>query len=376
MEITAAVSKLDGGTFELRKLTLDEPREDEILVAIAAVGLCHTDVVAHHNGFEFDRDAVLGHEGAGVVMAVGAAVTKVKPGDRVAISYRSCGTCGNCSSGHPSYCFDVATLNFAGMRPDGSRAIHDGEVDLVSNFFGQSSFASHALTYERNVVRLDGDIPFHVAAPMGCGFQTGAGAVLNSFGARTGDAIVIAGGGAVGLSAVMAARIAGCSPIILIEPFAARRELALELGASDVIDPAALNGGLDEAVRAIIPDGAHYAFDTTGSKPVLDGLLLSLRPRGILGIVGISDPETPLPGDVNTVMSLGHRIIGILEGDSDPDEFLPRLIGYYREGLFPVDKLIQTYDFEDFNRGLTDQEAGKCVKIVYTFGGSKPADQE
>ena len=366
MKIRAAISSGSGGNFEVRNVELDAPRDDEILVRIAAVGLCHTDIVAHEGFFAYGVPAVLGHEGAGVVEAIGAKVGTVKPGDRVAISFRSCGDCAKCRSGHPAYCAQMPLLNYAGMRPDGSRAIHDRGQDIASNFFGQSSLASHALAYERNVVRIDDDIPFEFAAPLGCGVQTGMGSVFHVFKGGGEDTLVIAGGGTVGLSAVMAAKISSYRTIIVIEPLPARRALARELGATHTINPKE-STDLVAAIRECAPEGATHAFDTTGLETVLETLVSVLAPQGVLGCVGIPARETRVPGNLVNVMTYGHSIAGIIEGDSDPQVFLPKMMQYYREGRLPLNKLVKTFPLDRINDAVAQQHEGACVKVVLTL---------
>lgn len=365
MQITAAVVPAAGAPFALETLELDEPRPDEILVRVAAAGVCHTDLVARTGMTQLALPAVLGHEGAGVVVKVGAQVTKVKPGDRVAMTFRSCGECERCTNDDPAYCRSFPVLNFTGIRPDGSKALHGPDGDVSSNFFGQSSFASHALAYERNVVKLPDDIPFEIAAPLGCGIQTGAGAVMLALGSPAGSTILVTGGGSVGLSAVMGAAIQGCSTIIVAEPHAARRALALEIGATHAIDPAE-NPDLNAAVRAICPDGVNFAVDTTGRPEILTAAMAALGAKGVLGIVGIPAPGA-LPGDVMTVFGLGQSVRGIIEGDSDPDRFLPQLIEHWRAGRLPLDKLITSFPFEQINDAIEAQHHGDCVKVVLTL---------
>ena len=366
MKIKAAVANQNGGAFKLMDVELDTPRDDEILVKIAAVGLCHTDIVAQHGAFNFGRPAVLGHEGAGIVEQTGKSVTKVAPGDRVALSFRSCGACAKCNTGHPAYCHSMPLLNYAGMRTDGSRAIRcDGE-EIASNFFGQSSFATHALTYEQNVVKIPDDLPFEIAAPLGCGIQTGAGSIINSLKCAAGSSLLVTGGGVVGLSAVMAGVLRGGATIIVLEPHQSRRDMALKLGATHVINPME-DADLAAAVRKISPLGVDYAFDTTGRQDVLDAIMHALAPQGILGCVGIGTPETKLPGNLIQAMTFGHTVMGIVEGDSDPSRFIPELITYYRDGRLPLDQLIKTYKFADINEAIADQHAGKCIKVVLTF---------
>jgi aryl-alcohol dehydrogenase len=357
----------EGGPFRIAEVDLDAPRDDEILVRLAAVGLCHTDVFAQQGGYRFGIPAVLGHEGAGVVEAIGEKVTKVRPGDRVAITFRSCGVCLPCDSGHPAHCNDFRPLNFSGKRKDGSTSLHNGGEELVSNFFGQSSFASHALTYERNVVPIDADIPFEIAATLCCSVQTGVGAVLNVLRAGRESSLMITGCGPVGLSAVMGAALAGCAVIIAVEPHRQRRRLALDFGATHAIDPAE-TADLPGAVRAILPQGVNYALDTTGQPDVLESIMRALAPQGTLGLLGIAERGAHLPGEQNLVLSAGHCVRGIYLGDSDPDTFLPLLMDHYRNSQLPIDRMIRTYPFANINEAVAEQHAGSATKAVLTFG--------
>lgn len=363
MNIHAAVVNEPGAAFQLESIHLGPVRPDEVLVRIVGVGLCHTDIVAQMGAFGIAGPVVLGHEGAGIVEQIGTEVAGFVPGDRVAISFRSCGRCRQCTDGLPSYCQTMPALNYAGMRPDGSTTLSRGDQPIASNFFGQSSFATHAITYARNLVKVPDDIPLEIAGPLGCGIQTGAGAVMRSLACEAGSALVVIGGGAVGLSAVMGAAIRQCATVIVVEPHAERRALALELGATHAIAPDAL-ADWAEAVRAILPDGAHYVLDTTGRPEALASALASLAPHGTLGLVGVAPPGTPLPGEVNAILTLGHRIIGIIEGDSDPATFIPELIDHYRNGRLPFDRLVTIYPLSSINEAIADQHAGKCIKVV------------
>ncbi len=202
MEALAAVAREPHAEFTLEPITIEGPRAGEVLVEIEAVGICHTDLAARDGALPTALPAVLGHEGCGIVREVGPDVTKVTPGDRVAITFNSCGTCPSCSTGAPSYCHQFMHLAYDGVRDDGTGPLStpDGER-LTGLFFGQSSFATYSLAFERNVVKVPDDVPAELLAPLGCGIQTGAGAVMRSLNCRPRSALLVAGAGSVGLAA-------------------------------------------------------------------------------------------------------------------------------------------------------------------------------
>lgn len=368
MKVTAAVARGAEAPFSIETVDLDDPRDDEILVRVVGVGLCHTDLVFKAAGI-IAPPAVFGHEGSGIVEKVGAKVTKVAAGDRVAMSFRSCGQCRRCDKHEPAYCHTMPALNYAGVRTDGSKTLSQDGVAIAGNFFGQSSFATHALTYERNLVKVPENFPLELAGPLGCGVQTGAGGIMRSLACEAESTLLIIGGGAVGLSAVMGAVVQGCSTIIVVEPHASRREMALELGATHVIDPMK-DTDLVAAVRAILPIGVDYAFDTAGIPAVLEAVMNCLGPHGTLGVVGIAPPGTKVPGDMGQVMTFGHTVKGIIEGDSDPDEFIPELMALYTAGRLPFDRLVKTFPLEQINEAIAAQHHGDCVKVVLLTGQS------
>lgn len=365
MQITAAVTRHAQAPFTIETLTLDAPRDHELRVRIVAAGICHTDLVAAAGAFGIGMPAVFGHEGAGIVEAVGAAVTRFAPGDRVALSFQSCGHCANCASHQPAYCHGFAALNYSGVRADGTTTLRDVSGAVSGSFFGQSSFATHALASERNAVKLPDDMPLHLACALGCGVQTGAGAIMRSLACKPGSSLLILGAGAVGLSAVLGATVMACTTIVVVEPQASRRALALELGATQVIDPNAVD--LAAALREVAPAGFHYAFDTTAIPAVTEAAANALAPHGSFGFVGVPRPDAldaRLPLPMMTVMARGLTYKGIIEGDSSPDEFIPQLIALYRAGRFAFDKLIRVYPFAAINEAISDQHRGVCVKAV------------
>ena len=365
MKITAAVVEEKGASFALQEVELGEPRADEVVVRVAAAGICHTDLIIRDQWYPVPLPGVLGHEGAGVVEAVGSAVTKVKPGDHVGMSYLSCGACANCVRSRPMYCLAFFPHNFNGARPDGSNALTRGGKALHGHFFGQSSFATHSIAPERNVVKVADDVPLELVAPLGCGVQTGAGAVLNALRPEPGTSIAVWGTGTVGLSGIMAARVTGCTTIVGVDVRANRLELALELGATAVVDASQVEDVVGEVTR-LTAGGAHYAIETTGVPDVLRQAVDALRVTGLCGVIGAPPMDTPVAFDMNSLL-LGRTVRGIVEGDSIPDLFIPALLDLHAQGRFPFDRLIEVYDFDRIDEAARDSEDGRVVKPVLTM---------
>lgn len=358
MKIRAAVTQGQGQEFVIEDIDLAEPKSNEVLVKIIATGVCHTDAVARDAAIA-PLPAVLGHEGAGIVEKIGNNIKNVKPGDHVVLSFAHCGHCQNCLTGHPSVCETFNELNFGGVNDDYTHRLSKDGTEL-STFFGQSSFGTFAVSHERNVVKVDEDVDLVLLGPLGCGIQTGAGTVLNKLQPKFGSSIAIYGAGAVGLSAIMAAKIAGCKNIIAVDVYDNRLELAKELGATHL-----LNGKKVDIVKEIIEitkGGTEYAVDTTGVPPVIRQSLKALRSLGIVAIVGVT-PEMNI--DIhNDLMAEGKTMIGVIEGDSVPQIFIPQLIEYYKKGLFPFDKLVKFYDFNQINEAFAASKSGEVLKPI------------
>ncbi|MCU0626183.1 MAG: NAD(P)-dependent alcohol dehydrogenase [Gemmatimonadaceae bacterium] len=372
----AAVVRQSGAPFAIEPIALEEPRDTEVLVRVVATGMCHTDMVARDQQYPVPLPVVLGHEGAGVVERVGRAVTKVAPGDHVVLTFASCGVCDLCQQGRPTYCRDFFARNFGGTRPDGSTATRAGDAQggaLHDHFFGQSSFGTFAMASERNVVKVRTDVPLELLGPLGCGIQTGAGAVLNALRIPAGASFVVFGAGAVGLSAVMAAHLSGVTPIIAVDTKPNRLALAKELGAAHVI-----NGAEEDAVAAVKrltgDRGADYSLECTGVTKVLRQAVESLGIRGTCGIVGAAPLGAEVALDINDIMVPGKTVMGIIEGDSVPDVFIPRLVDLYAAGRFPFDKLVRWYTLDTINEAAHDSERGETLKpIVRMSGGAAEA---
>jgi aryl-alcohol dehydrogenase len=349
-QIQAAVLRPHRRQLTIEPLELAGPREDEVLVRLVASGICHTDIDFLDEWH--DPPVVLGHEGAGVVAEVGRSVTAVKSGDHVVLSYQSCGHCPECLRGHPTGCERFWEANFGFARLDGSNALASSGVR--GHFFGQSSFATHTLATARNLVPVSKDLPLELLAPLGCGLQTGAGTVLNSLQVPKGASLAVFGTGAVGLAAVMAARLVGADPIIGVDLNPNRLKLALELGATQVID----NSQEDIASRlaAITGSGVDYVLEITGAPGMSQLALEVLNPHGTVALIANPGRAGSLPG--------GRKILGIIQGDAVPQSFIPKMIALYQAGQFPFNRLIKFYDFREINRAIAAAKRGDAIKPV------------
>lgn len=371
MKVTAAVLRDPAGAFAIEQLDVADPRPDELLVRMVATGVCHTDLLSRELPPElFAGPLVFGHEGAGVVEAVGAEVSHVQPGDHVVLSFDSCGACASCDAGDNWAChqFNPHNLKNVGYPPgrlDGTSAFTDASGQAVgSHFFGQSSFASHSVVSARSAVKVSPDLPLETLGPLGCGIQTGAGAILNTLQVQPGSALVILGVGSLGLSAVMAAQVARAGAVIAVDRHPSRHKQALKYGATHAIS------GTPDEIHAQILDitdgGADYVFDTTGNAPLVRAAFESLKFVGALGMAGVSTfPEISFG---YTSLITARTVMGVVEGSSRTHEFIPYLAELNADGKFPFDELITYYEFDQLNEAAADSLAGKVVKPVVRFG--------
>jgi aryl-alcohol dehydrogenase len=359
----AAVCHGHDKPFTIEDVELADLRPDELLVRVVACGICHTDLAVRDGQLPVPLPIVLGHEGAGVVEAVGEAVTAARPGDRVIMSFNSCGACPSCADQAPTYCYNFFPHNWLGKRADGTPSVSLGGQPMNANFFGQSAFATHAIAHERNVARVPDSaahIPLYRLAPVGCGLMTGAGAVLRSMKVRAGLPIAVFGVGTVGMAAIMAARIAGASPIIAVDVNPQRLSMALELGAMHAFDAR----DAMSRIRQLCPHGLGYALDTTGVNSVIEQAWSVLSPKGIVAIVGASDPADTLTFNEAQFLGGGRTVMGVLGGDSDGEPFLTELIEHHLAGRFPYERLIELFPFEGINDAIAAGESGRVVKPV------------
>ncbi|HJU18631.1 MAG TPA: NAD(P)-dependent alcohol dehydrogenase [Stellaceae bacterium] len=361
MRVTAAVMTEKSGEFRLEAVELDDPRPDEVLVKIAATGICHTDLHARDGYFDMPYPAVYGHEGAGTVAALGGAVTGLAVGDPVVISFPWCGACAYCQDGMRAYCAHGRRLKSSGRRADGTPTLARDGVPLAGAFFQQSSFATYALAPARDVVRVRKDAPIAMLGPLGCGLQTGAGAVLNVMRPEREQSFAVFGAGSVGLAGMMAARIAGCDPIIAVDVRDNRLALARALGATHAIDNR--NGDAVAVIRDLCGGGAQFTLETSAVPTVFRQAVDCLRPRGTCVLVGSARRGVEAALEMSALQQ-GRMVRGVIQGDSRPDEFIPRLVDLFVEGRFPLDRLITFYEFAEINRAAADAVAGTVLKPV------------
>ncbi len=369
IEVQAAVAFASDQPYKTTTLALKAPAANEIRVKIVATSVCHTDVITKDKSLcEFP--IVLGHEGTGIVDALGDDVEGFEIGDHVILSYDFCGHCPQCQISKPSYCDEHGNLNFAGTRPNGEKT-HRSEgsdtADVFGSFFQQSSFATYALSHVTNTIKVDKSLPLELLAPLGCGVQTGAGTVFNTLEVKADSSIVVFGCGCVGLSAVMAAKVAAAKNIIAVDINPSRLEMAKELGAThsvlagDFADAAAIV----KHIKAISHSGAcQYAIDTTGLATVLRQAFDCCGPMGITAMIAPG-----LPGDEVSVEMMGllpGKILrGVIQGDSVSKDFIPKLIDLWQQGKFPFDKLVTQYDsIDSIDDAVNAMNSGDVIKPV------------
>ncbi|KAF4428780.1 C2H2 transcription factor [Fusarium acutatum] len=370
---TTLIAPALDGSFELKEVHLDSLQPDEALIEIHASGVCHTDLSCASGKLPCAPNAVLGHEGGGVVLEIGANVTSVSPGDKVLLSFSSCGSCPGCESDHPAYCYSFNAYNFGGKRPDGSAAMSvmkDGKKQpCYSTFFGQSSFAARTIVHRSSIVKVPQQTPLDLFAPLGCGIQTGVGAVFNTLDVKPGTSIAIFGVGSVGLAAVMAAKARKASRIIAIDLQPERLKLAKELGATDgVLGPD--QEYIIKAIKSICPPlGVDFAVDCTGVPSIIETMVAGLGMRGRAATVGAPGGNAHAKIDIMSHLTYGKEYVGCSEGDSNPGVLIPQLIEMHAKGHLPLEKLIAYYDIKDYEKAMDDMKSGKVIKPVLKWTG-------
>ncbi|KAJ4138718.1 hypothetical protein NW768_002578 [Fusarium equiseti] len=356
------------GHFKLQEVYLNPLQPDEALVEIHASGICHTDLACASGKLPCAPNAVLGHEGGGVVLETGSNITNVTNGDKVLLSFSSCGTCPGCASDHPAYCYKFNLYNFGGKRPDGSAAMFtmkDGQKQpMHSTFFGQSSFARYTIVHRTSLVKVPQETPLELFAPLGCGIQTGVGAIFNTLDVKPGSSVAVYGVGSVGLAAVMAAKARGARVIIAIDLQQSRLDLAKELGATHGVlgpDPKNIIKGI---LKICPPLGVDFAVDCTGVPVIIETMVAALGMRGRGATVGAPGGRAKAKIDIMGHLTYGKEYVGCSEGDSNPPVLIPELIRMHSRGALPLEKLIKYYDIHEYEKAMKDMESGKVIKPV------------
>ncbi|MFJ7735554.1 NAD(P)-dependent alcohol dehydrogenase [Lysinibacillus sp. NPDC097287] len=371
MIVKAAVVNAPGDEYQLSNLKLAEMQPDEVFVKMVASGMCMSDETIRKGGTSVAFPVVLGHEGTGIVEKVGNAVKAFKVGDQVVMSYAYCGNCPSCQTGHPSICDDWMKLNFLGVRDDGSYTFQKEDNTPVGNLYGHSSFTTHTLVHESNLTKVDPDVDLRLIGPLGCGFLTGSGTVINGLKPEVGSSIAIFGTGAVGLAAIMAAKIEGCSTIIAVDIHVNRLELAKKLGATHTINSQSENPA-EKIAEITDGKGANYSVDTTGIAPIIKTALAVLAKGGVIAPVAVSRNTTEF--NITSELMMGSKsMIGVVMGDGVPQLSIPQLVKFHKEGRFPFDQLVKFYKFDDINRAAQDSANGSVIKPILIMDESYTA---
>jgi S-(hydroxymethyl)glutathione dehydrogenase/alcohol dehydrogenase len=360
----AAVLRETGGPLAVEDVDLAPPGRGEVCVALHASGVCHSDWNTVTGDAPSPLPTVLGHEGAGVVESLGPGVTSVAPGGRVVLSWMpSCGACFYCLQGRPVLCEEAASEMLSGALPGGARRLSlDGRP--LHHYSFLSTFAGRAVVPEESCVPLPDGVPFPVAALLGCAIMTGFGAVVNAAHVAAGSTVAIFGTGGVGLAAVQAARLAGATAIVAVDPLPSRRELALELGATHALDPDREDAAA--ALRELTAGrGADYALETAGREGLAAAAYETIRPGGTLVCVGIPPAGALLSLPAADVPRDEKVLVGSLYGSCRPHVDMPLVLDLYRAGRLALDRLVSApYRLEDVNEAFADMRAGRVARAV------------
>jgi aryl-alcohol dehydrogenase len=337
-----------------------------VLVRIVSAGVCGTDRGCIHGLEPYPTPGVLGHEGAGIVEAIGRDVTLVKPGDRVMIGFPYCGVCRSCRAGEPRYCERGKELSFSGFRLDGSGGMSRNGEKLAGRFFQQSSWATYAIALERQLAKVPEGLELDYAGPYGCSISTGAGTILNILRPGPGTSIAIFGAGNVGLAAVMAARLTGATRIIAIDRVAERLALARSLGATDTLEH-----GADTVahLKELTHGHLDYTVEATNGSNLVGEAITALGILGTCAMVGGAKMTATVSMSHPDVLMHGKKIVGVMGGGGQTPHFLVSLMELQRDGRFPLDRLVRFYPFEEVNQAIDDSDAGSTIKPVLRMAG-------
>jgi alcohol dehydrogenase len=370
-QMGAAHPYADSRPLSVETVTLAPPGPGEVLVAIKAAGLCHSDLSVINGDRPRPLPMALGHEAAGVVEALGPSlelggVTDLRIGDHVVMVFMpSCGHCDPCAGGRPALCEPGAAANGRGELLSGARRIFR-EGEPVNHHLGCSAFAERAVVSRRSLVRIDPDLSFEEAALFGCAVLTGVGAVVNTAGVKAGQSVVVIGLGGVGLASVLGALASGASPVVAVDLSQDKLALARTLGPVHTVDGAAPDA-VDQ-VRALTNGGADFAFEMAGSVRALDNAWRMTRRGGTTVTAGLPPADAALAVNVVSLVAEERTLKGSYIGTCVPSRDIPRYVALYRQGRLPVDRLMSgVIPLDDINAGFDRLHAGEVVRLVVTF---------
>ena len=358
----------DSRPLAIETVTLDPPGRDEVLVAIGAAGLCHSDLSVINGDRPRPLPMALGHEAAGVVEALGEGVTDLAVGDHVVMVFMpSCGHCNPCAGGRPALCEPGAAANGRGELLGGGKRLHDPGGDL-NHHLGCSAFAERAVVSRRSLVKIDPALSFAEAALFGCAVLTGVGAVVNTAGVKAGQSVAVVGLGGVGLASVLGALASGASPVVAVDLSEDKLALARSLGPVHTVN-AADPDAVDQ-VRALTNGGADFVFEMAGSVRALESAWKMTRRGGTTVTAGLPPPEATLAVNVVNLVAEERTLKGSYIGTCVPSRDLPRYVALYREGRLPVDRLMSgVIALEDINAAFDRLADGEVVRLVVEFPG-------
>ena len=366
MRIQAAVVR-DINQLTIEAVELEGPGANEALVRIRAAGVCHSDLHTYRGELRTVPPVVLGHEGAGVVEAVGEAVTRVRPGDSVLVNWLpACNGCPSCLSGLPTLCERFPATTFQSLMPDGTTHHTTTEGMPLKPYLSSATMAEFAVIHEDGLVPIPDGVPFDVAAVVGCAVLTGVGAVLNTAAVAPGSSSAVIGCGGVGLSAIQGCVLAGCYPIVAVDVLPSKLEFARELGATHTID--ARNQDPVAQLREVTGTGPDYAFDSVGAPATINQALQAVRPGGTAVIMGLHGTQNEVAISPAVLVLANKRLLGSFAGSARPLVDLPKLLELYQAGRLDLDRLISRhYRLAELSQAFADMEAGHIARGVITF---------
>jgi len=369
VKIRGVVLEATGGPLVVSELELAPPGREEVLVRLRASGVCHSDWNAVDGTAETPCPAVLGHEGAGVVEAVGERVTRVAVGDHVALSWAPwCGECDECRRDLPQLCSTAWPAMGTGGLMDGTPRLSRGG-EPVYHYSFLSTFAEACVVPERSCVPIPEEVPFDVAALVGCAVTTGVGAVWRTAGVRPGDRVAVIGCGGVGLSALMAAVAAGADPVIAVDVAERKLDVALSFGATGGVLWQGGAAETAETVRAASGGGVDYAIEATGRPEAMESAFLSTRARGAAVLIGIPRQDAVLSLPAATIPRMERRVLGSIYGSSKPERDFPQILDLYRAGRLPLDRLVSHHlRLDDVGHGFELMRSGDALRVVLDLG--------